>query len=594
MFKNTNDTILRLLVATMVLLTVFSTASKTSFAAGNTYYVAVTGSDTNPGSISEPFKTIQKGASVLAAGDTLLIRSGTYTEKVNIKNSGSSAGFITIKNYPGEKVIVSGANTSGANLSIVNKSYIRIEGLELSNNSGNDTPMGISIEGAGTSIQIVNNKVYDITSNSNAHGIAVYGTNPTSPITNLLIEGNEVYNCKLGQSESMVLNGNVTAFKVINNKIHDNDNIGIDFIGYEGTAGSGETDRARDGLCAGNIVYNISSINNPTYNDYGADGIYVDGGKNIIIEGNFVKNCDIGIELASEHRGKTTDGITVRNNLILDCTDYAALVFGGASNSNGTATNIKIYNNTVYNVDTALVISNANNSTNEVKNNIFNNFNTLIEGKVGNNIVENNITMDAQFINPSSSNFELKAGSLCIDAGIPVDAGTLDYNLKNRVVNGIIDIGCLEYTTNNSNGSEEIQAPQSDLIINLIIGNPNMMINGISSEIDPGRDTVPILVNSRTMLPIRAIIESIGGNVEWDGSESKVTLTLDDKTIKLWVNNPKMTINGNEAEVDPGRGTVPIIVNSRTLLPIRSIMERFGGSVEWDATAKKVTITYPQ
>lgn len=594
MLKNVKNKASILLVATMFVLALFSSTACTSFASANIYYVAPTGSNTNSGSINDPFKTIQKGVSALTAGDTLLIRAGTYPEKVTIENSGLSMGIITIKNYPGEKVIISGINTAGANLSIENKSYIRIEGLEVCNNSGNDTPMGISIEGAGTNLQIINNKVYGITSNSNAHGIAIYGTNPTSPITNLLIQGNEIYDCQLGQSESLVLNGNVTAFQVINNMVHDNDNIGIDFIGYEGTAGSGENDRARDGLCSGNFVYNISSINNPNYNDYGADGIYVDGGKNIIIERNYVKNCDIGIEMASEHKGKATDEITVRNNLILDCTNYASLAFGGANSSNGTATNIKIYNNTVYNADTALVVSNANSSTNEVKNNIFNNVNTIIEGNPGDNIIENNMSSNAQFINPSSENFELKAGSPCIDTGVPVDAGTQDYSLKTRIINGTIDIGCLEYAAINSNGGGWTQAPQSNLIINLIIGNPNMMINGIYSEVDAGRGTVPILVNGRTMLPIRAIIESIGGKVEWDGSKSKVTLTLNDKTIQLWINNPKMIIDGVEEEIDPGRGNVPIIVNDRTLLPIRAIIQGFGGIVEWNAAATTVTITYPQ
>ena len=467
MFKNINKRVAKLLVFVMIMITILSSISTTTFASQNTYYVATTGSDSNSGSIGNPFKTIQKGVSILTAGDTLLIRAGTYKEKVSIKNSGSSAGYITIKNYAGEKVIIKGTNTGGGNISIVNKSYIRIEGLEICDNSGNNTPMGISVEGAGTNIQIVNNKVYGITSSSNAHGIAVYGTNSKSPITNLLIEGNEVYNCKLGQSESMVLNGNVTEFKVINNKVHDNDNIGIDFIGYEGTAGSGETDRVRDGICSGNMVYNISSIKNPTYNDYAADGIYVDGGKNIIIEGNYVRNCDIGIEMASEHKGKTTDNIIVRNNLILDCTNYAALVFGGESKSNGNATNIKIYNNTVYNADTALVIANADSSTNEVKNNIFNKVNTIIEGNVGKNTIENNMSSDAQFVSPSSGNFELKAGSPCINAGISVNAGNLDYSLKTRIYNGKIDMGCLEYGSNNNeapqkpptNGGGDTQTP---------------------------------------------------------------------------------------------------------------------------------------
>lgn len=141
--------------------------------------------------------------------------------------------------------------------------------------------------------------------------------------------------------------------------------------------------------------------------------------------------------------------------------------------------------------------------------------------------------------------------------------------------------------------ARDTQAPQSNLIINLIIGNPNMTINGIDSEIDVNRNTVPILINNRSFLPIRSIIESIGGKVNWDGSDRKVTLTLNNKTIQLWVNNPKMTIDGVEKEIDLGRGTVPIIVNSRTLLPIRAIIEEFGGYIEWNTVTKSVTITYP-
>lgn len=111
------------------------------------------------------------------------------------------------------------------------------------------------------------------------------------------------YNCKLGQSEALVLNGNVDGFKVTNNTVHDNDNIGIDFIGYEGTAPA--NDNARNGICTGNRVYNISSKNNPHMLEMSAGGIYVDGGFNILIDSNIVKNADIGIEVATEQGSAT-------------------------------------------------------------------------------------------------------------------------------------------------------------------------------------------------------------------------------------------------------------------------------------------------
>src|SRR5207302_909819 len=71
------------------------------------------------------------------------------------------------------------------------------------------------------------------TSNSgNAFGIAVYGSS-TTPATDIVIDSNNVHDLKTGSSESVVLNGNVTNFQVTNNTVHDNNNIGIDFIGFE-------------------------------------------------------------------------------------------------------------------------------------------------------------------------------------------------------------------------------------------------------------------------------------------------------------------------------------------------------------------------
>jgi hypothetical protein len=134
-------------------------------------------------------------------------------------------------------------------------------------------------------------------------------------VTNVIVDGNEIRNCLLGSSESLVLNGNVTNFTVSHNTIHDNDNIGIDFIGFEGYGPPG-ADQARNGTCVDNVVYNITSANNRAYGgDRAADGIYVDGGQSIVIERNKVDSCDIGIEVGAEHSGRTTSNIGVRNKI---------------------------------------------------------------------------------------------------------------------------------------------------------------------------------------------------------------------------------------------------------------------------------------
>ncbi len=64
--------------------------------------------------------------------------------------------------------------------------------------------------------------------------------------------------------------------------------------------------------------------------------------------------------------------------------------------------------------------------------------------------------------------------------------------------------------------------------------------------------------------------------------------------IVLQINNSDMMVNEQKSEIDPGRGTAPIIQAGRTLVPIRAIIEAFGGAVEWDSSTKSVTLTYSQ
>lgn len=64
-----------------------------------------------------------------------------------------------------------------------------------------------------------------------------------------------------------------------------------------------------------------------------------------------------------------------------------------------------------------------------------------------------------------------------------------------------------------------------------------------------------------------------------------------DVVVSLQIDNPTMQINGKETEIDTGRGTAPVITNGRTLVPIRAIIEAFGGTVSWNDSARMVTLT---
>src|SRR5262249_12072987 len=137
----------------------------------------------------------------------------------------------------------------------------------------------------------------------------------------------------------------IDGFLVSRNTVHDNDNIGIDFIGFEGTGPSGQ-DQARNGICADNVVYNISSATNPTYGgDRSADGIYVDGGRDIVIERNKVDDCDIGVEVACEHGGHAVSKVTVRNNFI-SRSYQGNILMGGYAATKGSANDVIVVHNT--------------------------------------------------------------------------------------------------------------------------------------------------------------------------------------------------------------------------------------------------------
>ena len=438
------------------------------------------------------YTSVAAGVGAARAGDTVTVRAGTYNETVSFGFSGSAvAGFITLQGSAG--AILDGAGLSGAGIRINSKNYIRVTGMTVRNFKAGGTPMGIDVEGSSSFIELRNNLIHNIESpNGNAHGIAFYGTAAT-PMTNIVVEGNEIRNCRLGQSESLVLNGNIDGFTVARNIIHDNDNIGIDFIGFEGTGPTGQ-DQARNGVCVENVVYNISSATNPTYGgERSADGIYVDGGRDIVIERNKVDNCDIGIEVASEHGGKATSNITVRNNFI--SRGYQGnVLMGGYDATRGMAQNVVVANNTTYQGTNGEIQLQYNCDQITIKNNILyaRTGQRYVSNGGGNNtniMVGNNIYFGAsntspgsfpdllaRFVNPLLLNpyadLHLLLGSPAIDAGIDLGndgqgqpvSGVSDIDGQPRVRGGAIDIGAHEFAI----GVPDTQPPAT--VVNLRFG----------------------------------------------------------------------------------------------------------------------------
>jgi len=309
------------------------------------FYIAPDGNDFNPGTEEKPWRTIQKAADMAAPGSTVYVKQGVYKEKVIIRVSGNAEqGYITFCPYPGHKVVIDGAgvrarrNTFGDNLIYIeNKDYIRIQGFELANNKVRDGS-GIRVYNSADHISIINNKIYGIRG-ANAMGITIYGKG-TRPVSNLLIRGNEIFNCDPAPSEAVTLNGNVKDFQILDNTIHDVNNIGIDMIGGEHWLSN---EAVRNGVCSGNTVYRARS----SYEDGYAAGIYVDGGRNIIIERNRVFACDLGLEVGAENNDALAENVVVRNNLVYQ-NDKAGIAVGAFSLKGGKVRGCTVINNTLY------------------------------------------------------------------------------------------------------------------------------------------------------------------------------------------------------------------------------------------------------
>ena len=112
-----------------------------------------------------------------------------------------------------------------------------------------------------------------------------------------------------------------------------------------------------------------------------------------------------------------------------------------------------------------------------------------------------------------------------------------------------------------------------------------LLLNDIKFEVSEGL-MPPIILENRTLVPVREVFETLGGKVEWYENERAVEVELQEKKVKLWIDKYIALVDGKEIELD-----VPAkIVSSKTMVPARFISEQCGLSVGWDDTTKTVSI----
>lgn len=270
------------------------------------FYVSKDGDDDNIGSLESPWLTIQKAADTLKEGDTVFIKEGTYHERIKLKNSGSSTGFITFSNHPGETVIIDGDGIDwGFNwdclFSLESQDYIIINGLKIINSVWAGIGDESDVDGS-EHIFIQNCHTY----NTRASGIAFYNCKDITVDSNSVELANMAYLEDIGCQEAISIS-NVNKFVVKNNTVKNITN-NIQGLGGEGIDAK---EGASDGIIFGNTIYDVAKI-----------GIYVDSYSkaedNIEVYNNKISDCGSGITVASE-KGGLLSNINIHNNTIINC-----------------------------------------------------------------------------------------------------------------------------------------------------------------------------------------------------------------------------------------------------------------------------------
>jgi len=373
-------------------------------AQGATYYVSLSGKDSNSGtSTSAPFRTLLRAVQPLRPGDTLYLRGGTWTEQLDLmkyNTSGTSGKYIKIAGYPGETVTIRYAEplaggygpikARGASGYLIFENFVldginmpAATGWQITSSNHHFVLRNLEIKNfryngiytAGNDIQVINCKIHD---NKPPTSTGYYYGIYASRGSNLLIQGNQIYNNSGGGLH--LYPGPLAAPLIKNNSIHNNN--------YQAKSPVG-----------GIILYGSSS---------GA-----------------ISNAKV----------------------------YNNLVYRNGTSSSGSATGIRLHNttgtkllnNTIYaNKTYGLQVSSNNSSTVAQNNIIYGNSAGNYSNLSSSTTYTNNITTDPKFVSASSNNFQLQSSSPAVNKGVFLSTVPNDYRNIARPKGATHDIGGYE------------------------------------------------------------------------------------------------------------------------------------------------------
>jgi hypothetical protein len=384
----------RTLIATVVIL-LAGIILRPNAVTATIYYVATTGNDANPGTLSTPFRTIQKAADIITPGDTVVVKDGVYTDTnkddivVYVRRGGNSTAWVTFRAENPLAAIVDGQNNTAAKGWHISAPYIHIEGFEVRNSFRH----GFMIY--ADNVNLIKNHI---------HHIGRYCTDSAYGIDGVFLS----------------MNSNI---KIEKNILH---NIGRHEAGENG--------------CSPSTPYYQN-------NDH---GIYIASSEYIEVSNNVFYDINRGwpIHIYDGSSSKGSSNLKIFNNTFAFANPYRD---GHIYLARPSVFNTVIQNNIFYQPrNTAIIIKDSllSDSNRLIDVTISNNitYGGPISLVTSSNVTfSNNLTIDPKFINTSAKDFHLQAISPAIDAGIAVSEVTTDFDGISRPKLVTYDIGAYEY-----------------------------------------------------------------------------------------------------------------------------------------------------
>jgi hypothetical protein len=403
-----------------------------------TYYVAKNGSDSNRGTETEPWLTIQNALDETGAGDTIVVKEGIYNENIKTDADGEAGKRILIKAQKG--VILKGGV-------LIKHSYITIDGFEITDIKGK---ISIKAKGDANYIEILNCNIHDLSNGARFFIELPRSKGTPSGPTGWLIKGNHFHSEKHSSLIYMLLGGR--------DHIIENNELGPGIVREDALRPFGDNHIIRN-----NYIHGITSGGGHT----DIMQIFMSNGwrvRNLLFEKNFINGWDGQAWMFSVT--DDSEGIIIRNNIFVDV----------RSAGQSYCPRTEVYNNTFVNSaygNCRMVMIRSESgrglgTNSRVKNNIF--YNTGCDGKHGWYVVEgkaqDSFEGDFNLIYPvkrkfqetngingedpnfvSQQDYHLQSQSPAIDAGVTLPGFNDDIESNYRPQGPAWDIGATEYMT---------------------------------------------------------------------------------------------------------------------------------------------------